>query len=305
MEEGETLWGLPQQISDELVDSYRFAPFRWLGFWLFMIIMCGGFLIGARLFGICENRLWQNAIEAGQSVNGFAYDTNYGIGFIIGVFVWIYFSGAIVSLILILMPMPIKGTLFLTSFSDVSSNTPVITLPGTVVEINEEMETASGLINDHSWRILKKLNPIVSPFILLAVLFSFAELNWFNVLSPTGMHTSVPWTRTDKVRAWRDVETVKLGCNQVGNASNLIYEVTWPDGRDKRLPIDTHFDGPNWLTNLETINAEISHGGAVFKRWKWLRRDPLHPDCLRFFHDQPQENAKSRIDALLRIGELD
>ena len=48
---GEPLWGLPKRISDELVDSYRLKPIRWLGHWLFIIIMIGGFAGGAIFWG--------------------------------------------------------------------------------------------------------------------------------------------------------------------------------------------------------------------------------------------------------------
>ena len=51
----ETLWGLPKNISDELVDSYQSTLFRWLGFWLFMIVMVGGFAVGAIIWGKAEN----------------------------------------------------------------------------------------------------------------------------------------------------------------------------------------------------------------------------------------------------------
>lgn len=304
LREGETLWGLPQKISDELVDSYRLTLFRWLGFWLFMIIMCGGFIVGAWIWAIAESILWQNAINTAENIDGFAYDTNYGFGLLIGVFVWIFSSGVIVSLLLIITPMPFKGALFLSSFSDVSSNTPKIPLTGPRVEFNASHATASDLINDYSWRIVRKLGLILSPFIALVLVLSFAELRWYNVLGPYGMHTTVPWSTTERFRPWQDVEIVKLGCNQTGEGGSLIYEVIWPDGKKKRLPIDTHVNNKPWLTNLEAIDAEISKGGAVFRRWNWLNRDPLHPSCLRGFYTEIGESRKIRFDKLLRIGEL-
>ena len=302
---GDPLWGLPKQISDELVDSYRLTPIRWLGHWLFMIVMCGGFAVGAWIWAICESILRQNAIETARNIDGFAYDTNFGIGLLIGLFVWIFLSGVIVSLITMFTPMPIKGALFLSTQSDVSENAPKMPLVGPLVENKGSLATASDLINDYSGRIVRKLGRKLAPFALLVIGISYAELSWFNIISSKGLHTSVPWSMSDKVHAWRDAEAVKLGCNQTDDGASLIYEVIWPDGKNKRLPTDTHINGQDWLTNVESVDAEFSEGDAIFERWTWLERNALHPKCLRSFYAEQGPDGKSRIDRLLRIGELD
>jgi len=301
----ETLWGLPKQVSDELVESYNLTLVRWLGNWLFMIVMCGGFAIGAWIWALCESQLRKNATKVAQDIMGFAYDTNFGIGLLIGLFVWIYLSGVIVSFIVWLAPMPFKGALFLSSQSDVSENASKIPLIGSRVENKGMTATASDLINDYSKRVVRKLGLILSPFVILVTAISYAELGWFTILSPTGLHTSVPWSTNLKVHAWEDAQTVKLGCNQTDDGSSLIYEVTWPDGKDKRLPTDTHINGKDWLTNLEIVDAEVSKGDAMFKRWEWLGRNALHPKCLRSFYTEQGQNSKTRIDTLLRTGELE
>ncbi len=301
----ETLWGLPKRASDEIVDSYRFTLFRWVGNWLFMIVMCSGFAAGAYIWFLCENILRENAISYAQKIDGFAIDTNFGLGLLIGLFVWIFLSGVIVSLIILLVPMPIKGALFLSTQSDLFENTPKTPLVGSLIENKGERATATELINDYSRRMVRKLCLMLSPFIALVVAVTFAELSWFNVVGATGLHSSVPWSTQVNVRTWQDVEKVKLGCNQTDDGASLIYEVVWPDGKDKRLPTDTHINENDWLTNLEFVDAEISQGGASFERWVWLSRDALHPKCLRSFYLAGGESSKDRIDALLRIGELE
>ena len=300
-----TLWGLPKRASDELVDSYRLSPIRWIGHWLFMIVMCGGFAVGFWIWNLCEKILRQNALRYAQEIDGFAIDTNFGLGLLIGLFVWIFLSGVIVSLIILLVPMPIKGALFLAAQSDLSENTPKMPFVGSLLENKGERVTASELINDYSRRIIRKLGLILSPFIVLVTAVTYAELSWFNVIGANGLHTSVPWSTQVNMRTWQDVETVKLGCNQTDDGASLIYEVVWPDGKDKRLPTDTHVNENDWLTNLELVDAEISKGGANFERWVWLNRDALHPKCLRSFYLQGGEGSKDRIDGLLRIGELE
>jgi len=69
--------------------------------------------INVRAWGIAEKLTEQNAIQAAASVDGFSIDVNFGIGLLIGLFVWIGLSGWIVALITKLVPMPVKGALFL------------------------------------------------------------------------------------------------------------------------------------------------------------------------------------------------
>ena len=302
---GEPLWGLPKRISDELVDSYRLTPIRWLGNWLFMIVMCGGFAVGAWIWAVCEGILRQNAIEATQNIDGFAYDTNFGIGLLIGLFVWILLCIPICDCIIRIMPMPYKGTLFLVSQMSNSKENPDTLPKKPKLDLFNTPHSAEELINNYLNKVIGKSLLYLSPFILLVGFVTQAELTNFTILSPSGIYTSGFFSKNLASKRWRDAEAVKLGCNQTDDGSSLIYEVIWPDGKDKRLPTDTHINGEDWLTNLETVDAEISKGGAVFQRWVWLKRNPMHPKCLRGFYAGLSPNEQTRFNRLLRIGELD
>ena len=302
---GEPLWGLPKRISDELVDSYRLKPIRWLGHWLFIIIMIGGFAGGAIFWGWCDGILSRNAIKVANTINGFAYDTNFGIGLLIGLFVWIFLCLPIYYCIIRIMPMPYKGTLFLVSQMSNSKENPDTLPKKPKLDLFNTPHSAEELINNYLNKVIGKSLLYLSPFILLVGFVTQAELTNFTILSPSGIYTSGFFSKNLASKRWRDAEAVKLGCNQTDDGSSLIYEVIWPDGKDKRLPTDTHINGEDWLTNLETVDAEISKGGAVFQRWVWLKRNPMHPKCLRGFYAGLSPNEQTRFNRLLRIGELD
>jgi len=303
---GETLWGLPKNISDELVDSYQSTLFRWLGFWLFMIVMVGGFAVGAIIWGKAENIIEKNAEVAANSVNGFAIDTNFGIGLLIGLFVWIFLSSVIVSLVIRLFPMPAKAALFFGGNIDPQKVDPkAFNKKVSFLDSSIKPRNASEFLNQYLDRTIAKSIKILMPFVILVVAVCYAELHSFSVFSPTGFHKSGFFSKDMTVRTWQDVQTVKLGCNQTDDGPDLIYEVSWPDGKHKRLPIDTHINAENWLTNIEAVDAVISKSGAAFIRWKWNNRNPLHPKCLRGFYADLSQGEKTRFDRLLRKGEID
>ena len=305
MLDGETLWGLPEKISDELVDSYSSGPMRWIGFSLFMVVMVGGFGIGALIWAHCERKIQQNAIETSQAINGFAYEVNFGIGLLVGLFVWIFMTGLIVSLIIRVTPMPTKGALFLSGYENLSKKAPKKLLEEVQTSGINKPRTAAELLNQYLDKSLRKSAIGLAPFVILVIGVTYAELSWYSVMSHTGLHKTSFISEKMSVKTWADAERVQLGCNQTDDGGNLIYEVIWPDGYDKRLPTDTHFNGTDWLTNLERVDAEIMKGGAEFVRWEWLNRNPLHPRCLRGFYSEGGADRKARIDRLLRIGELD
>jgi hypothetical protein len=124
-------------------------------------------------------------------------------------------------------------------------------------------------------------------------------------LNSDGIHKTRLFSSDMRFKGWRDAERVKLGCNHTKDGDTLIYEVVWPDGSDMRLPTRTHINGESWLTNLETVDKEITKGEAKFERWKWLAQTPLHSTCLRKFYRQQGEGSKPRIERLLRIGDLE
>jgi len=303
--DGAPLWGLPNRLSDELVKTYDVTPVRWIGQWLFIIIMIGGFAGLLPLWIWCDKILTQNAIDAAASVDGFAYDTNFGIGLLIGLFIWIGVSAILSYCVVRITPMPYKGTLFLMSQMDRRNKSAGIIPKRPKLDLSVTPHSVAEMINNYVNSFIGKSLLYVSPFVILAGFITQAELTKFTITSPTGLHTSGLFSKTLTLDAWQDVETVKLGCNQTDDGASLVYDVIWPDGRSERLPIDTHINSKDWITNLESVDAEISKGDAIFERWKWLNRNALHPQCLRSFYEEQGEGSKTRIDRLLRIGELD
>ncbi|MEP3654576.1 MAG: hypothetical protein ABJO36_06745 [Litorimonas sp.] len=301
----DTLWDLPKSISEELVDAHSLPFVNWLGFLLFMFVMIGGFAVGAVIWGIAENLTEQNAIQAAASVDGFSIDVNFGIGLLIGLFVWIGLSGWIVALITKLVPMPVKGALFLSQIEPEKVTPEMFQKKTSFMESKDRIKNASEFIDTYFSGTLIKSAKYLAPLSVIVIAVSYAELHSYSVMSETGHHKSGLFSNKMTVKKWVDAELVELGCNQTDDGGNLIYEVTWPDGKSKRLPIDTSINGKDWLTNLESVDTKISSAGATFERWSWNNRNPLHPKCLRGFYAELGPEGKSRIDSLLRIDELD
>ena len=266
----------------------------------------------------CEKILSQNAIDAANKIGGFAYHTNFGIGLLIGGFISIFISGMITCLIFRVIPMPVKGALFIAAHPTPPKDSkkkkktpsaipapPTFPFAGTIWDKDLSTESASKLINSYSMKFIFKMGEILSPFIALAAVITYLELGRFAILSPQGLHKSTLFSSDLDLKLWQDAERVKLGCNHTKNGAALIYDVIWPDGSNYRLPTNKHINGESWLTNLEAVDLEISNGAAEFVRWKWGVQTPLNPNCLRQYYDELGGGSKTRIDRLLRIGELD
>jgi hypothetical protein len=302
---GKPLWDLPKSISDEFIDSYNFTSTRWLGNWLYFAILLSGFYCGYKVWNFSEKETARRAQEAAIPIDGFAYDNMMGLGLSVGLFVWLVFAGVVLSLILRLTPMPRKGALFISAHADTGWHSKTSNPFGSPSHMSANSENARDLINQFLDRKIKKTTKFLSPFMFIAITLTILELNWYSITSPTGLHRNNPITNNMSFETWQDAHRVELGCNQIENDSNIIYEVIWADGKKKRLPIDTHFDGQNWLRNMEAIDASIKSGDAEFVRWEWRKRDPLHPQCLRSFYAKQDPDGKARIDRLLRIGQLE
>jgi hypothetical protein len=109
---------------------------------------------------------------------------------------------------------------------------------------------------------------------------------------------------------WSTAVSVGLGCNhrekwrRRGSArTEIVYEVGFPDGTFVRLDDAMAMTG-SWLDGAEAIDQAIRGGGAVFTRWRWLSRTPLHPTCLQWLRSSLSAQDQARMWQLLRIGEL-
>ena len=97
-----------------------------------------------------------------------------------------------------------------------------------------------------------------------------------------------------------------MGCNHVSAdnpSNNLIYDVVFRSNRRYRItsaiPVNE-----SWLDQLERIDAALVEGNVPVRRWKWLWREPLHPECLNEFARQYGDEDLGRIIKLLRIEQL-
>ena len=301
---GEPLWGLPKRISDELVDTHRLSFVRFLGFWMFMFYMVGGFAVGGwYLWPWLENQNNINAQQKAAEVGGLMYDVNFGIGLLIGLFVWIFTSSLLSILTIRLLPMPIKGALSLSMLADTKVPTNNDVIAAQIIAENPRIETAGEFLNTWANSSIFKHLKFLLPAILLTAVVTYREIQTFSVYGVEGVTRSA-FFAGEKFRPWSEVKTVELGCNQTDDGGSFIYEVQFEDGKSLRIAEKTPVNKTHWLDNLEKIDAEISSGAAEFKRWKWLKRDPLHPKCLRGYYGELNDEDIKRFKKLLHVDSL-
>jgi hypothetical protein len=59
----------------------------------------------------------------------------------------------------------------------------------------------------------------------------------------------------------------------------------------------------SWLDAAETIDQQLTTGGATFSRWDWMGRDPQHPLCIASLRDRYSDDQFLRVRRLLRLPE--
>lgn len=300
---GETLWGLPKDISEELIRAYDLTLFRWLGFWLFMIIMCLGFLVGGFwVWPFLENLANQNAFENATNIGGLMYDVNFGWGLLIGLFVWIFLTNALVTLFVRVMPMPIKAAFFMgLSIGNDDAGYKHDENIKTVMNRADKPSNAKELINRLSEMNYTKSLKILLPIAFFIIFICLRETQAYTIYSAEGYYKSGFFSKES--RTWDEARSVELGCNQTDDGGSLVYKVYFLD-KSLRLEDKNPVRGTYWLDNLEVIDSRLEAAGAEFKRWRWLKRNPLHPKCLRGFYGELGLEGKGRIDKLLRIDEF-
>lgn len=300
------LEGLPQHIIDEITLSANLPFFRILGNWLFIIVMVGGFAIGA--FGLWQplERLAQNNAEAfAKTVDGFSAETNIGIGLLIGMFLWIVLTSAIVAFIIRMMPMPAKAAMYFSGRKEIEQTSPKFMRKWSNENSLEIPHSASDAINQRLDPYIRKTLFLTMPFVLLAALICARETQSHHVFSASGFYKSGILSTNVEHRLWTSAKGVALGCNQTEEGGSLIYDVEFQDGKSVRLPVASSLNGRSWLENLEAIDETLQSTNAEFNRWTWMKRDPLHPMCLRGFYAELGADNKPRLDRLLRIGEFE
>ena len=301
---GEPLWGLPEHFSEDLINAYEITAFRWLGHWLFMIIMCLGFAVGGFwLWPYLEQLNIQRAMERTTDLNGLMFDVNFGIGLLIGLFVWIFLTGALSMALVRLAPMPLKGSLFFGVSADLDKTgiKRQQNIDALMKGVDRPNSTAE-LINRLTEPNIKKAFKIFIPIAILTALITYRETYTFSVLSETGHYRSGFFSNSSQ--SWNEVSSVELGCNHVtgkNRSDDLVYKIKFRQGKalgiDDAIPLQG-----SWLENAKKINAKLKENGTQFKRWKWLNRDPLHPKCLAAQQNSYTGVEFNQIVSLLQIG---
>ena len=306
----ETLWGLPKSISDEFIAAYELTVFRQIGTWLYLTILLGGLGVGIGIWFLCEGILAKSAEESAVLLNGLAYHTDFGIGLFIGLFAWMAITCIICDIYLRLTPAPYKTAIFLGAYSGPKTKTIP---PKTLLKKDKtHWRDAADLIDNGTRRYTKIATIIAVPLTLLSIGVTYAELKHFTVISPKGVHKSAFLTGQMKLKEWDEAVKVEIGCNYVKarygkNSSpekhDVVYHIHWADKSKTRLQTDNQLNGKHWLVNFEAIDDILIDSDATFTRWEWLKRNPLHPKCLRHHRNKLGPELAPRFDSLLRVDE--
>jgi len=302
----DTLWGLPKSISDEFIAAYQLRGFRRLGFWLYYIILFCGYGIGVLFWFLCDNLIRQNAHEIAGQFDGFAYKSNFDIGFTIGLVIWMAIAYIIKELIVRQTAMPRKAALFLGMKEKLFENTP----PKYLLKKETTFWTDAADLIDYSTRRYTKIIAFFTiPIALFSIYITYVEIHRFSVITSIGVHTAEFSTEEISLKKWDDAIEVKIGCRYVKRESKkpakylVIYQVTWGNRSGITLPTNNQLNGKHWLVNFEAIDDILTSTDATFARLKWTKGNPLHPKCLRHHRNKLGPELAPRFDSLLRVDE--
>lgn len=296
--------GVPAPVIEYVL---ALRPRNWiyqLSVWSYVAVMIAGFGVGAVLWVICERFIEAEARASAPAVDGLLFDTNFGIGFLILLFAWILISGLGVSALFMRWPRA-RATLFVSTLLD-RKNRIVLTLGNALRRLSDitdpdEYVSAASRVTD------KRVGSIGALLAAAGLIVLIWEFNAFTLYSPHGFIAKpvFPWEAVRR-NEWRDAEFVELGCNHVVGkhaSDDIIYDVNFAKGSSRRLSAATPLNG-DLIGALETIDNTLRAAGVRFERWNWLRRDPLHRDCLAVQKTRYSEEDYARLERILRIGEF-
>ncbi len=297
--------GVPEYVIS-YVNAQKPAPrFGLIYLTLFMALMVGGFFIGSLFWRPLEDLTVSHAIEHARVEEALLYHANFGLSLVLALFGWIFATGFIANLILLRTPRLRAAYLVFSATSSRRAFERAIVAQS----LRQVAETSDPEAYVNAWINLGNRVTMIAGVVGLAVagVALVRDVNAHTVYTATSYIRApfFPWGSREP-RPWRDAENVEVGCNHIDGrnaADNLIYQVHFADGADVDVALGMPLPGGDWLRNAEIIDAELRAGGARFRRWSWMERDPLHPACLNvmrrsFGQDYP------KIEQLLRIGEL-
>lgn len=300
--EGGAFENLPSFVKKEVEGALDRKIICALSNWLYLLIMVIGFAVGAYIWAKLEKVTISNAQEFAGTVTAIWIDTNFGFSLVLALFVWIFAATLVLSLIIRLIPMPAKASLFFGASKELGKVVADFTRQWSEENSVSKPQDTGDAINRSLDAYIRRNLLRLSPFIGIIILLCWSETRSFEVITENGLYDSSMFSRNVAFKPWSEAKEVSLGCNQTDDGGSLIYRVEFNDGTKIRLPESSSLNGRHWLVNLEHIDKALSTQGAVFKRWSWLERDALHPKCLRGFYAEVGPDNKYRIDDLLRIG---
>ena len=301
------LWGLPVHISAELAPAWKINWLRRFGGWAAWLIMVGGFIVGWLYVWPYFDALNVHAAEAkAVQLNGLMYETNFGIAMLVWLFAWIIMSASLAGFLVLVLPMPLKGALFIGLMGDTGGEPfNKRALQGAVMEVGETA-TAGELLNAWAARYIGSSLKYALPLGVIGALIIAREVATFSVYSVEGYYRSplLPWA-TETLTEWTDAERVQLGCNQTDKGGSVVYKIFFKNGKSVRIEDGVLIADTEWLDALEFIDKQLVTANASFERWQWLKRDPLHPKCVRGFYGMLGAEQGDRLMRLLRVGKFD
>ena len=301
---GNPLSGLPHKISEDLIGARKHSVWHMIGVWLVFIIMIAGFAIGGFwLWPYLESLATQNAMKKATELEAILFQTHFGLGLFIGLFVWIFLTLPLSNWIVKIAPMPIKGALFLGLFTEKdNTGSKLKKTINSTLEKNGSPKNNAQLINDIVNQAIKKYLILAIPLILITAFITYKEMQSYSVYSETDYYHAGIFSK--KSTSWDQAIFAELGCNYVaghGAADEFVYKIFFKDGRSTNIGDAQHLSG-TWMQHAMTLNAKLIDRNVSFRRWKWLRRDPLHPACLNAQRRNHRTKHLENFTSLFRIG---
>ncbi|WP_416879441.1 hypothetical protein [Litorimonas sp.] len=296
----ETLWQLPKNISDKLRESYKKSITRFFGGWLYVISLLLGFAIGGLwLWPYLEGLNTQAAVAAAKEEGGLLYSTNFGIGLLIALFVWIL--GAIIPVLFLIhvLPMPLKGALFFAVLAEDKNAEKNYRTAQSIMNDFSRPDSAEDFVNAWTRKSIVKIGKYFLPALILTTVITLWETRVYSVFTPTEFHRSTFFTG-DKMRTWDNVQSVELGCNTTDDSNDLIYDVSFKGGGGVRIA-GKPLEYTSWIDSIKIIDNAITQSGAEFKRWSWLKRDPVHSNCLFHYNRVLNQQDYATFEKILRL----
>ncbi len=296
--------GIPSHVIDYAISHKPSHWFYTSMAWVFITVMVAGFIAGAFVWGALEDLVGQNALLGAKKLDALLYYHNFGIAPLIALFAWIFAAG-VVAYWLASLSRKMRASMFVYTILD-SNNAPYLKLGKSIESLQHESDPEAYIRQLFFGWLRIALWPAVILFALSGVVLE-REFKTFSAYTIDG-YVAYPLAPWDEVKSgsWSEAALVSLGCNHVtgrGASDDIIYRVKLQSGASHDVAGAYPVSGA-WLDQVEKIDNTLRNSDAIFQRWQWLKRDPIHPKCLSAQGRRYNREELERIYHLLRIGEF-